>query len=1023
MQNKGAIKIIAIIFALVCLYQLSFTYFTKKVESDAKEYALNSYARNQAKIQANGNALREQEILDSIANERENNYLDSISEKTVYNFLWMRPFTYKECKARELGLGLDLKGGMNVQMEVSTADVVKNLATNPNDPAFLKLIDQSIALQKQSGKNFYTCFEQTVQQNEKTGRVNLSAFFRVKLKESGITTNSSNAEVLSAIKKECTDSFERTFQVLSKRIDKFGVAEPSIQKLASSERILIELPGVSDPERISRLLEGSARLQFWLAGDAGKVFQSLGAADEYLANISSVKDTLKVKDTLQISKTDSSAVVEKDTLKNKSTKSNEKKNTLKGKRPLLDLFTRLNKGDLAPSVIGTANATNKKEINILLARASKVLPNDITFFWAAQPVSKTNEFELYVIQHTNKAKSALLDGDVIADAQQDFDQAGRPVVSMSMKAEAARRWGKITGSNIGNSIAIVLDSVVYSAPRVNSEITGGRSEISGSFSIEEAKDLANILKSGKLTAPAKVVQESIVGPSLGAESIKAGFISFIFSLLAVFAFMIFFYSVAGISACIALIVNFFFLIGVLSSIGAVLTLSGIAGIVLTIAMAVDANVIINERIKEELASGKNIANSIADGYKASYSAIIDGNVTTLITGIVLAYFGAGSVLGFAITLCIGLITSMFTSIFISRLVIEFILNSKKLKNKLKFSNAIASKIYKAPKFKFTENSKKQLLIMGSVVLILVGFITFKGLDYGIDFTGGRTYVVRFDQDVNPEDIRSSLGKEFGSDPEVKTFGPNYQVKITTDYKVKEDNEAVKREVIQKIFNGSKPFYKDKDITLDKFQSTLKSPLGIISSEIVGPTIADDIKTSAIIAIIISLILIFIYIALRFNRWQYSLGGVVALAYDALFTIGMFSVLDGVLPFNMNVDMNFVAAILTIIGFSINDTVVIFDRVRENIKLYPNHDFGQVMNMSMNQTLSRTINTVCTVFISLLIILVFGGDVLRGFAFALTIGTVSGSFSTLFVSSPIAYLLIKNQDKKNASKVVIAKVKK
>ncbi|MDD4528500.1 MAG: protein translocase subunit SecDF [Bacteroidales bacterium] len=1000
MQNKGAIKIIVIIFSLVCLYQLSFTYFTKKVEGDAKEYALNSYSKSQAKILANGNSLREQEILDSIANERELNYLDSISEKTVYNFLWMRPFTYKECKAREIGLGLDLKGGMNVKMEVSTADVVKNLATNPNDPAFLKLVDQATELQKTSGKNFYACFEQVVKDAEGTGKVNLSAFFRVKLKESGITTNSTNVEVLAAIKKECTDAFNRTYQVLTKRIDKFGVSEPTIQKLESSERILIELPGVSDPQRISRLLEGTAQLEFWLAGDAGKVFQSLGAADEFLANIGIEKDTLSTNDTL-INTVDK-PVQTKDT-------------SLNNKRPLLDLFTRLNRGDLAPSVVGTATAGAQKEINRQLSRAAKVLPSDVTFFWSAQPISKTNEFELYVIQYTNKAKNPLLDGDVIDDARQDFDQQGRPVVSMSMKAEAARKWGKITGSNIGNSIAIVLDDVVYSAPRVNSEINGGRSEISGSFSIEEAKDLANILKSGKLTAPAKVVQESIVGPSLGEESIKAGFISFIFSLLIVFAYILFFYSVAGVSACIALIVNLFFLFGVLASIGAVLTLSGIAGIVLTLAMAVDANVIINERIKEELHLGKNINNAIADGYKASYSAIIDGNVTTLITGIILAYFGAGSVLGFAITLCIGILTSLFTSIFISRLVMEGMLNIKSLKNKLKFSNPISENFFSNPKFKFVENAKKQLIIFGALSVIFVGFIVFKGLDYGIDFTGGRTYVVRFDKDVNVNNVRASLEKEFGSAPEVKTFGPNYQVKITTDYKVKEDNEAVKREVITKIFNGTKEHYSNKNITIDDFQSTLKSPLGIISSEVVGPTIADDTKTSAIIAIIISLIAIFIYIAIRFTKWQYSLGGIAALAFDALFTIGMFSILDGLLPFSMDVDMNFVAAILTIIGFSINDTVVIFDRVRENVKLYPNREYSHIMNLSINQTLSRTINTVCTVFLSLLVILIFGGDVLRSFAFALTIGTVSGSFSTLFISSPIAYLLIKKQNDKKIIK--------
>lgn len=1010
MQNKGAIKIIVIIFSLVCLYQLSFTYFTKKVEKDAKEYALNSYAKNQAKTLAAGNAIKEQEILDSISNERELNYLDSISEKPVYNFLWMRQFTYKQCKAREVGLGLDLKGGMNVKMEVSTSDVVKNLATNPTDPAFLKIYDKALELQKTTGRDFFTSFQEVVLNEGNTGKVNLSAFFRVKLKESGITTNSTNEQVLAAIKKECTDAFDRTFQVLSKRIDKFGVSEPTIQKLESSERILIELPGVSDPQRISRLLEGTAQLEFWLAGDAGKVFQAFGAADEFLANVGVEKDTINItNDTLINIDTLNTAPIAKQTTPV------AKKDTLKT-RPLLSLFTRLNKGDLAPSVIGTATASAKKDINRQLERAAKVLPTDVTFLWSAQPIPKTNEFELYVIQYTNKAKTALLDGDVIDDARQDFNQQGHPVVSMSMKAEAARKWEKITGSNIGNSIAIVLDDVVYSAPRVNSEISGGRSEISGSFSIEEAKDLANILKSGKLTAPAKVVQESVVGPSLGEESIKAGFISFLFSLLAVFIFMIFFYSVAGIAACIALLVNLFFLMGVLASIGAVLTLSGIAGIVLTLAMAVDSNVIINERIKEELKHGKNISNAIADGYKASYSAIIDGNVTTLLTGIILAYFGAGSVLGFAITLCVGILTSLFTSIFVSRLVMESMVASKTFKNRLKFTNNLSSKIYGSPNFRFVQNAKKQLIIMGAVVVILAGFLVTRGLNYGIDFTGGRTYVIRFDKDVNPNDIRQSLSEEFGSAPEVKSFGPSYQVKITTDYKVKEDNEAVKREVIEKLYNGTKTFYLSKEITLDEFQSTQRSPLGIISSEIVGPTIADDIKTSAIIAIIVSLIAIFIYIAIRFRNWKYSIGGLVALGFDAFFTIGIFSALNGVLPFSMDVDMNFVAAILTIIGFSINDTVVIFDRVRENIHLYPNRNFGEVMNMSINQTLSRTINTVFTVFISLVIILIFGGDVLRGFAFALTIGTVSGSFSTLFISSPIAYLLISKQKQKEVVKV-------
>lgn len=1001
MQNKGAIKIIAVIFALVCLYQLSFTIVTKSVEKDAKEYANNNYAKSEAKRLAMGDPLKEQEFLAVIANERENRFLDSVSEKTVYNFLWMRKFNYKECKSREINLGLDLKGGMNVKMEVSTVDVVRNLATNPNDPAFLNLIDKSLELQKTSGKNFVSSFEQIVSQEEK---IDLTAFFRVKLKDRGITTNSKNSDVISAIKAECTDAYERTFQVLSKRIDKFGVSQPTIQKLEASERILIELPGVKDPQRVSRLLEGSAQLEFWLAGDFGKVYQSIVNADQWLATVGEEKtEDQNITDTNIVqSGIDSILIAKKDIVKDTNAVS---------KNPLIGLFVRINRGDLAPNVVGTASPSIRKEIDRQLARASKVLPQDVMFLWSAKPIKGTNEYELYVIQHTNKAKTALLDGDVIDDARQDFDQNGRPVVSMSMKAEASRKWGKITGSNIGNSIAIVLDSVVYSAPRVNSEISGGRSEISGDFSLDEAKDLANILKSGKLTAPAKMVQESIVGPSLGAESISAGFTSFLIAFILICIYMLFFYSSAGIAACIALIVNLFFLFGILASIGAVLTLPGIAGIVLTLAMAVDANVIINERIKEEVLAGKNIGNAIHDGYKAAYSAIIDGNATTLITGIVLAYFASGSVQGFAITLSIGILTSLFSGIFISRIVFEEILKRKSLANRLKFYTPLTKNFLLNPKINFVGTIKTQMIIVIGIMIVAVSSIVFKGLDYGIDFSGGRTYVVRFDKDVNPNEIRKSLAKEFESAPEVKTFGPNYQVKITTDYKVKEDSEEVKREIIQKLFNGTKDFFTDKNINENSFESTLQTPLGIISSEIVGPTIADDIKRSAVISITISLIFIFIYIAIRFKKWQYGLGGLVALVFDTTFTIGMFSLFNKILPFSMDVDMNFIAAILTVIGYSINDTVIVFDRVRENVKLHPNKSHGEMMNLAMNQTLSRTVNTIGSTLIALIIVLLLGGEVLRGFAFALTIGITIGGFSSLFVASPIAQMLILRQKAK------------
>ncbi len=1001
MQNKGAIKVVAIVFALICLYQLSFTYFARSVESDAKEYATNQYAKQVAKNLAKGDALREQEIFDSIATARENFYLDSVSEETAYNFLWMRKFSYKECKAREINLGLDLKGGMNVMMEVSTVDVLRNLATNPNDAELTKLIDLAEKDHKETGERFIDSFEKVVNEANKNSKVELSAFFRVKLKEKGITANSSNADVIKAIREECTDAYDRTFQVLSKRIDKFGVAQPTIQKLEATERIAIELPGIKDPQRVSNLLEGSAQLQFWLAGDLAKVSAALDAADKWLADVESVEVATEGEQT-EVEETQTTTVAEKAPV---ATNGEE--------HPLFSKFSFLNNGTLQPCVVGTATAANRAEIDRLLAQASKILPQDVMFLWSAKPLDKTNQYQLYVIQHTNKAKTALLDGDVISDARSDFNQQGQPVVSMVMKDEAANKWAKITGSNVGNCIAIVLDGVVYSAPAVNGEITGGRSEISGSFTVEEAKDLANILKSGKLTAPAKMVQESVVGPSLGAESVRTGLISFIVAFVLIFAYMIFFYNMAGIAACCALLVNVFFLFGVLASIGAVLTLPGIAGIVLTMAMAVDANVIIYERIKEELLAGKNLGTAIKDGYKVAYSAIIDGNVTTLLTGIVLAYFGSGPVQGFAVTLCIGLLTSLFSSIFISRLVFESMLSSKKGQKKITFYNKLTKNFLQNPKVNFVGGHKIQSIIAIGLAVIAIGSIGFRGLDYGIEFSGGRTYVIRFDQDVNPVEVRHELQKEFGSAPEVKTFGPAYQVKVTTDYKVKDDSDAVKREVIAKLHNGTKSFYKDSNITLEQFESTMKSPLGIISSEIVGPTMAEDIQRSAIIAVVISLVLIFIYIGLRFKKWQYGLAGLISLSFDALITIGVFSLFSGILPFSMEVNQDFIAAILTVIGYSINDTVIVFDRVRENVRLYPKAPYGKVMNDAMNQTLSRTFNTLGSTLLILLIVFIFGGEVLRGFAFALLIGVAVGAFASLCVACPVAYGLITRSEKKKA----------
>lgn len=1000
MQNKGAISVIAVIFALICIYQLSFTLVTKRVEGKAEQYGKQMAAKEMQSIKLDLSDADKLAYKDSIEDARENAYLDSISEETVYNFLFMRKFSYKECKAREINLGLDLKGGMNVMMEVSTVDVIKSLASNPEDETITSLLNKATELHRQNGGKYIDRFADAVNEVK---NVELAAFFSTKLKDKGITKNSSNNQVISAISDQCGDAFQTTYQVLSKRIDKFGVAQPTIQKLDATERILIELPGVKVPQRVTNLLEGSARLQFWLVEkDLNKAVRALQDMDAWLSvgNRSEQQEDVVVSEE---SSTTLSATEQVATTDNK-----QEETAVTKKNPLLSLFTPSN--TQMSLAVATAQGQNRAEINRLLKKAQSKMPKDLLFLWSAKPISKTNEYELYAV-HVEK-NGPLLDGDVISDARDDFNQTGSPVVSMVMKDDAARKWAKITGNHVGECIAIVLDSVVYSAPRVNGEIDGGRSEISGHFTVEETKDLSNILKSGKLTAPAKIVQESVVGPSLGKESIKAGMMSFIFAIVLILVYMLFFYSTAGIAACVALVVNLFFLFGVLASLGVVLTLPGIAGIVLTMGMAIDANVIINERVKEELLKGKNVATAISDGYKDAYSAIIDGNVTTLLTGIVLAYFGSGPVQGFAIVLCIGILTTLFTGIFISRLVFEAMLNRKGGERRnIAFYNKLTQHFLENPKVNFVGNHKKQWIVVAILVVIALSSLTFKGLDLGVDFAGGRTYVIRFDNDVKPEAIRSALTKEYGTAPEVKTFGPSYQVKVTTDYKIKEDDEAVNNEAIAKLFNATKPFYADKTMTLEKFRSTQTSPLGIISSEKVGPTMAEDIQRSAIIAVLVSLVLIFIYIAIRFKKWQYGLASLVSLTFDAVITIGAFSLFNKIMPFSLEVDQQFVAVVLTVIGYSINDTVIVFDRVRENVNLFPKEDYGKLMNNAMNQTLSRTFNTVGSTLLTLTIMFIFGGDGLRGFSFAMFIGIAAGCFASLCVACPTAYALITRKKNK------------
>ncbi len=1017
MQNKGAIRFFAIAFALVCLYQLSFTYFAKRVESKANEYAYNEMTLKMAKDLAKGDNLKEQFLTDSIAVAREAYYIDSVSNESAYNFFWLRKYTYKECKARELNLGLDLKGGMNVMMEVSTVDVVRALANHTTDSLFNKAINMALEKQKlTSNTDFVSLFEESIYSLDPD--VKLAGYFSSQLRDK-IKLSDDNNAVMSVVKQETADAFDRTYQILRQRIDKFGVAQPNIQKLSASERILIELPGVKEPERVRKLLQGTAQLEFWLAHEAKDAMPYLDEINKYIASIGSIEEVAEETTVADTAAEESVASLLDSLTENKADdKSQMSQEEYAKANPLFAvLYPNVDpqSGQIGYGpVVGYAALKDKGAIDEMInkAREKKIIPPTVKFLWSAKPIKGSDTYTLYAINVTTRDGSPLLGGDVITDARQDFTPTGGNEISMTMNGEGARAWKKITGSNVGRAIAIVLDDVVYSAPNVNGEIPGGRSSITGDFSLEEAKDLANILKSGKLPAPANIVQEAVVGPSLGQESINSGLTSFVIAFIIVLIYMIIFYSKAGVVASIALITNMFFLMGVITSLGAVLTMPGIAGIVLTMAMAVDANVIIYERIKEELRAGKSVATSVTDGFKNAYSAIIDGNVTTLLTGVVLILFGSGPVQGFAVTLCVGILTSLFTSIFITRLCIEWMLNHKK---NMTFSFSFSENFLRGVNYDFVGKRKVFYIIAGAMIVIGVAALAIRGMNYGIDFQGGRTYVIRFDQPLSTVDVRSSLAQQFEDAPEVKTFGPSNQIKVTTKYKIKEDNDAVKSEIVEKLYEGTKDYFKN-DITLKEFSSTETNPLGIISSEIVGPTMAKDIQRDAVLAVFAGLLMIFIYIGLRFRNWQFGLAGIIALAHDSMIAIGAFALFHGILPFNMEVDQSFIAAILTVIGYSINATVVIFDRVREYKVLYPKRSLQEQINGAINSTLSRTFNSSGSTLIVLLMMFIFGGEVIRGFVFALLMGVAAGTFSSVCISGPIVFDLLKRKEEKAAAKI-------
>ena len=998
MQSKGWIRLVAILLAIASIWQLSFTAVTTIQEKKAEKFAEKAAVAAQNSADFAKVAIEDQAYyLDSIRKDCNRVYIDSISNRKV--FLWN---TYKECKTKEINLGLDLKGGMNVMLQVQLQDLVKALAGNNADPAFLKALSLAKERSVNSREDFITLFADAWK--EVSGGQRLAKIFGTYEMKDRIKAESTDAEVIAVIREEAESAVANSFNVLRNRIDRFGVTQPSIQKLGNSGRILVELPGVKEPERVRKLLQGTASLEFWETFTNQEVAVYLAEANSKLAEIlADGEEEVAVEEPAADS---SAAESVADTLLNAELASQETSKELEAYRKANPLFAVLTPSQTGDACIGFAAAIDTAKVNkyLKMPQIAEIFPAEFRAMWTVHPserLAADNIYELVAIKSTSKTGKAKLDGGVVTDARTVYEngQNGEPSVSMSMNAEGANIWARMTGDNVGKQIAIVLDGMVYSYPMVNGAITGGNSSITGHFTPEEANDLVNVLKSGKLPAPATIIQEQVVGPSLGARSIQAGMISFIIAFVLVLLYMIFFYKGAGVAADLALLCNVLLLFGVLVSFGAVLTLPGIAGLVLTMGMAVDANVIIYERIKEELAAGKGLSKAVADGYKNAYSAIIDGQVTTLLTGIVLFIFGSGPVQGFATTLIIGIITSVLTSIFITRLYFESRIAKGK---KISFESNLTKNFLKNTSFDFIKARKVTYIVSGALILISLVSIFTKGFTYGVDFTGGRTYVVRFDQPVTAEQVREAAIAEFDGAVEVKQFGGESQMKITTQYLVEDESSDADAEVENKLYNALIPFFEDKNMTIDQFKSTLDNPNGIISSDKVGPTIANDIKRDAIIAVILALFVIFAYIAVRFKGWTWGLGGVVSLAHTALIVIGFFSLFSGILPFNLDVDQTFIAAILTIIGYAINDNVVIFDRIREYRLMHPNADLKENTNLALNATLTRTVNTSVSTLVTMLAIAIFGGESIRGLAVALILGICIGTYASIFIGTPVMY---------------------
>lgn len=1021
MQSKGAIRFVAILLALACIWQLSFTVVSSIQEKKAEKYAAKAVESFQNSAAFGKIAEANQAYaLDSLSKARNRFYIDSVSAEKVYF-----GYTYKDVKSKEINLGLDLKGGMNVMLQVQLEDLVKALAGNNNSEEF----NAAIALAKKnstsSKADFISLFAEAWKEAGNGKR--LSSVFGTYDMKDRIRPESTDEQVISVIREDAEAAVANSFNVLRNRIDRFGVTQPSIQRLGSSGRILVELPGVKEPERVRKLLQGTASLEFWTTFTRQELAGYLDEADALIAKLNA-NETAEAVAAEEAAPADSTSNILNEELGQQEADVQASLEAFKKAHPLyaaLNENIRVQVISDGTACIGLAQGADTALVNRYLAipEVRDIFPAEFVPMWSVKPsdyVKGGNLYELVAIKASTFEGKAPLDGGAVSDARVSYDGQGRnqgnPSVSMTMNAQGANTWAALTKANVGRQIAIVLDGMVYSYPTVQNEITGGNSSITGNFNIEEATDLTNVLKSGKLPAPAKIIQEEIVGPSLGAKSIQSGMISFLIAFLLVLIYMVLFYRGAGLAADAALLCNVLFLFGILTSFGAVLTLPGIAGLVLTLGMAVDANVIIYERIKEELAAGKGQSKAVSDGYKNAYSAIIDGQVTTLLTGLVLFFFGSGPVQGFATTLIIGIITSIVTSIFITRLIFERQIARNK---KITFENEFSKNFLKHTKIDFLGKKKFSYTISGIVVAIAIASIILKGFTFGVDFQGGRTYVLRFDQPQVAEQVRAAVQQEFTSDNnaasvEVKQFGGATQMKVTTTYKVNDESIEADKEIEGKLYNATKGFFAE-EISLDDFKAPDTVENGIISSEKVGPTIANDMKRDAVIAVIIALFVIFGYIAFRFKGWTWGLGGVVSLAHTAIIIIGFFSLFTGILPFNLDVDQTFIAAILTIIGYAINDNVVIFDRIREMRALHPNQDFKETVNTALNATLTRTVNTSVSTLLPMLAIAIFGGESIRGLSVALCLGIIIGTYASIFIGTPVMYDATRKAAEKTAKK--------